>query len=360
MNRCGTAPNRKEGQAIGRMENQKLKLRNITWTGVFPIVVACGTGMPDSNNLFGLSESGLVTRQEAEARALELLDGRVLSSERDEERGIDVYEIDVLRASGSVVEITIVVETGLVIEVESHSPADGDDLDVGGGLLTLRQAKDIATAERPGRVVGWEIERDEDGDWEWEIEIETNGGAEVEVEVDAETGALEVDDDDDDWDYEDIDDDDIDDDYEGVLPQAVVDAALDLVAGTVGDFDRSTEDGFVVWEVEVETASGASVDLYFVGTSARLIEADGDEGPFDYAFEPSGYISLADALAAAALAPGDIESWEFERDEGRMIFELHGFDGVDVEVDALSGAVLDRDNDEDAEDEDDEDDDYGD
>lgn len=321
-------------------------------TALSGLTAACG-GMAAEPGLFETTASGLVTRQEAEDRAVQLLGGQVLSSEREFERGYEVFEIEVLRLSGSMVEIEIEVESGRVLEVESRSPVEGDDLDVGGGLLTLRQAIDIARTIVSGTatLLEWEIERDEDDrDWEWEIVLRAEGDREIEIEIDAETGEFETDDDgteDEPWDEDDFDDDvDV---PAGEVPAGVAAAALAIVPGTIEKAERENEDGYVEWDVDVRTASGARVQLELLATSGRLVEAKGDDGPFDYPFEPDGYVTLAEALDAAGQTRADLESWEFDRDEDRITYELELVDGDDVEVDGITGAVV-RDDDDDVDD----------
>lgn len=318
-------------------------------TALSGLTAACGDDeMAGEPGLFGTTASGLVTRQEAEDRAVQLLGGQILASEREFERGREVFEVEVLRLSGSVVEIEIEVESGRVLEVESESPVEGDDLDVGGGLLTLREAIDIARGTVTGTttLVEWEIERDEDGrDWEWEIVLRAEGGRELEVEIDAETGDFETDDDgteDEPWDDDDFDDDDV---PVGEVPAEVEAAALAIVPGTIEKAERENEDGYVEWDVDVRTASGALVELELLATSGRLVEAKDDDGPFDYPFEPDGYVTLAEARDAAGVAGTGIESWELDRDEDRITYELELIDGDDVEIDAITGARVSDDDD---------------
>lgn len=312
-------------------------------TALSGLTVACGDDASTGAGLFGTSASGLVTRQEAEDLAVQLLGGRILASEQEFERGREVFEIEVLRLSGSVVEIEIELETGLVHEVESDSPVEGDDLDVGGGLLTLQEAIEIARRSVAGSttVVEWEIERDEDGrDWEWEIVLRNANGVETEIEIDAETGDFEADDDgvdDEPWDDDDFDDDDV---PAGEIPADVEAAALALVPGTIVEAERDSDDGYLEWEVDVRTASGALVELELLATSGRLVEAKGSEGPFDYPFEPDGYLTLGEALDAAGLAGADIEEWEFDRDDDRVTYEFDVLEGDDMEVSALDGAIV--------------------
>ena len=230
------------------------------------------------------------------------------------------------------------------MEVESDWPVDGDDLDVGEGLLTLQEAISVALAIQPGTVVEWEIERDEDGtDWEWEIVIRSSQGEETEIEIDALTGEAETDDDRDDdepWDRDDFDG-DYDDDDNAALPASVEAAALATVGGTIESFERDDDEGLSKWEVDVRTASGVEVEIVLSATSGRLLEAAGSDGPFDYAFTPADYLTLAQALAAAGLGLDDIDEWSLDRDDGRMTYDFDVIDGDDVEVDAIEGTRLD-------------------
>ena len=305
--------------------------------------VACGGDSSSSSSpaLFEASTRTIDSRQEAESLAVQLLGGRVLTSEEDVERGRDVYEVEVMRETGSVVEIEIEVSTGRVLEVEGDSLAEGDDLNVGEGLLTLREAIAIALEGRSGAVVEWEIERDEDdAGWEWEIVIRDGQGDESEVEIDAETGEAEVDEDGDDnepWDRDDIDEDDSSDE----LPASIEAAALAMVSGTIESAERDDSEGFSSWSIDVRTTSGAEVDVELLAGSGRLYEADGSEGPFDYAFTPTGYLTLAQALSAASIGPNDIDEWSLDRDDDRMTYDFELIDGDSIEVDALDGTVID-------------------
>jgi len=327
------------------------------------LVVACGEdGVPTSSkSLFDISSSSLTSREEAEDLAVRLLGGRILASERRQERGREVFEIEVLRLSGSVVEIDVEAASGRVLEVESESPVEGDDLDVGSGLLTLREAIDIARRTVTGTttLVAWEIELDDDArdpDWEWEIVLRSASGETTEVEIDARSGDFETDDDssDEPWDDDDFDDDDV---PVGQVPADVAAAALALVPGTIEQAERETEDGYLEWEVVVRTASGARVTIEISATSGRLIEAYGESGPFDYPFEPAGYLTLSEALAAAALSATDIQGWEFDRDEDRVTYEFESVNQRWVEIDAATGALVDDDDDDDDDRWDDDDDD---
>ncbi len=279
------------------------------------------------------SGAGPLDRRGAERRALELLGGTVLAAERSEERGLPVFEVDVRRASGALVEIDLAVADGSVVEIECDHPAD-DDLEVEPGFLSLAEARRIALDLRPGRVTRWELELDDGFRWVWEFEIESRSG-EHEVEVDARTGEAEVDDDDferDEWDRR--------------RPRSeqervgrvleTIDAAVQTVLRGAVIVELEMEDGEV--EVEVETRRGARVELEFTWLG-RLVEAEHEEGPMGDDLTPPGLLSLSDALAAAGRTFDDLEDWEFERDDGALVYELDFRYGEDVKVNAIDGRV---------------------
>ncbi|MCM2562262.1 PepSY domain-containing protein [Lutimaribacter sp. EGI FJ00015] len=73
--------------------------------------------------------------------------------------------------------------------------ADDDDQDRArraldaGEILPLSSILSVAEAERPGRVIEVELERD-DGNWIYELELVTPGGRLYEMEIDAATGTV--------------------------------------------------------------------------------------------------------------------------------------------------------------------------
>lgn len=307
------------------------------------LLAACG-GDPDAapGTLVGLSDltgspfvagSGAVDRAGAEQRALDLLGGTVLDVEAEFERGLEIWEVEVRRSSGALVEIDIVAESGDVLEIECDRHVAGDDLSVEPGYLSLAEAIRIATDARSGTVEAWELELDDGLRWTWEIEL-TDGDDEFDVEVDAETGAVDPDHDrDDDWD-------------DRVEPTASIVAAARAILpdATITEAERE-DDG---WDLDLVSSSGADIDLE-LDADGQLLEANGDEGPFDYAVTPSGLISLADALSAAGRTADELDSWELEGpddddddrddDDDGFVWSLD-FDDDEIDVDAVTGTVL--------------------
>lgn len=200
------------------------------------LVGACGTSTPQTPR-FDVNASALldgpfrdredlgeaVDAEGARSIAERLLGGQALAIEFEVERGLDVYEVEVRRPSGSVVEIEIAAVNGGILEIESDEPVAGDDLDVGPDFLTLQQAIAAAAMVADGALSEWELEFEDDGRWVWEIGFAGVDDDEREVELDARTGAIRYDDDgaepwDDDDAGEDDDEEDCDDEGDDLCP----------------------------------------------------------------------------------------------------------------------------------------------
>lgn len=306
-----------------------------------------------ANGPFGTG-TGALTAAGAETRATEVVAGTVISADREVRRGLDVYEVYVLTAEGTVVSVYIVADTGEILEVEQVREGPVPDLQPVEGFISLSEAIEIALRAQSGTVVGWELEPDDDSTWAYELYIRSAAGQLYEVEIDARSGAVvEVElesaddrddwDDDDEWDNDDWDDrDDWEDDADGPGPgrSRIEAAALRFVDGRVTDIDTETDDGYRAWSVEVERTTGAEVELYLLDPSLALVSAEGTDGPFDYDFDPGpAYLSLSEARAAAGVG-GDLDGWEFEREDGRLVWTLALDDDDEVEIDAVTGAVL--------------------
>lgn len=94
--------------------------------------------------------------------------------------------------------------------------------------------------------------------------------------------------------------------------------AEDAVGGDAGDSERSTEGEVEVWEVEVAMANGATVEVKVDLDLGHVVVVEDKVGPFDYAdFTPTDGVLAYSAIKARALeqVAGDIEAWEFKREE---------------------------------------------
>ena len=195
--------------------------------------------------------------------------------------------------------------------------------DVLGKLATVteQEARDAALKTVPGTVEDIDLGT-EDGWVVWDVDIRTTDGGKAELMIDAGdvTNVAQDADDRDDDDYferDDHDDDDYydrddrddsydrddDDDYrdsdygsskvEGtvarptdgsslakvakVTAEQASEAALKAVPGTIKDVDLDTEDGWVVWEIEVASENGQEVNLLVDAGSAKVLHQETDD-----------------------------------------------------------------------------------
>jgi len=116
--------------------------------------------------------------------------GEVVKLERKDERGVPVYEFEVLGADGKSWELECDANTGKIIEEEQEVASPDDPLFKAKAKISLDQAKKIALDAYPGEVVETEYEIESNGDASYEFDIKTKEGKEVKVEVDAATGKI--------------------------------------------------------------------------------------------------------------------------------------------------------------------------
>ena len=137
------------------------------------------------------------------------------------------------------------------------------------------------------------------------------------------------------------------DDHAGLITQQEAEVMVTGIAGgTVVSNERAIERGLSVFEVKVRLDSGASIEVKVDEATGRVVEIEGESGPFDDEIAPSGFISLADAVTrATALHPGAVlVRYELELDDSlRWKYELEiTVDAVlyEIELDARTGDLL--------------------
>ncbi|MDA0195964.1 MAG: PepSY domain-containing protein [Bacteroidetes bacterium] len=89
------------------------------------------------------------------------------------------------------------------------------------------------------------------------------------------------------------------------------------------------------------------MEISIVSELGKIIEIEGQIGPFDYSLDPEGdFISLEEALEKALkeVKGGEIERWELEIEEdNKWEFEIHITNDEgrwEVEIDAFTGLVI--------------------
>lgn len=168
----------------------------------------------------------LIGFEKASSIALALSDGKVISTELDEDDGRQQYEVEI-QDNDYDYDYEIDAFTGEVLERDRDRLDDDDDREVNlenrnstqvaaGNMISAEQAAEIALKESGGGAVV-ELDMDsDDGVQHYDVEI-VDGNKEFELEINAADGKVlkfeqDEDDDDDDWDEKDDDNDDRDND----------------------------------------------------------------------------------------------------------------------------------------------------
>ena len=315
----------------------------------FPAIAAATLG---AGAIPRLGATGPVDAAGAAARALEIVPGTVVETESDTERGLVVWEVKVRTASGGLVEVKIVADNGAVLEIEGETGPFDYEVTPGAPLVPLSVARAAALAAQAGTLKQWQLEMEELNRWEYEFYIIAADGTLYELEVNAETGVVishktrsglgENDggqSHDDDEDVPDL----------GPVPDAVRNAALNLVPGsTFVEASPERENGVIVWEVKV-AAAGAEVQVSIVPETLTLWEAASKDPAYDGDLDPGqGLVTLqaarATAVTASARPASEIARWQLQQDESdatwQWRFRFEGSVQVRVRINATSGAVV--------------------
>lgn len=116
--------------------------------------------------------------------------GEVVKLERKEERGVPIYEFDILAKDGKEWDVECDAASGKVTEVEQEVASPDDPLFKAKAKIGLQEAKKIALQAVPGEIIEVEYEIEENGDASYEFDIKPKDGGEVKLEVDAATGKI--------------------------------------------------------------------------------------------------------------------------------------------------------------------------
>lgn len=264
--------------------------------------------------LLNAASSGGRTREgisidELTAAILEVLEGaKKIEIKEGEERGLAVYEIELLLASGGTLEVVVVKELFEILEVEGQSGPFDYDIDPQGSFISLSEAFLLAKDSLGGEITRWELELEEENKWEFEIHVTTDAGK-FEVEIDAFSGAiLDINK------FEEEDEEDFEEEDEQV-PANVLEAIGWYIEGDLVQASKYKKEEEVYWNIYVKTTSGALVKLVITEDTEDLVDARDEEGPYDYEITPGeNFISLTEAIEVAQAAfEGELYYWYFEQ-----------------------------------------------
>lgn len=148
---------------------------------------------------------------------------------------------------------------------EPTSPADASDREDPAEIVILSAiAQAIEAAENHSGGTAYKID-DEDGDNVWEIDVLLPDGGGMEIDVDRANYSI-VDTDTDDPDVREL--------PSTTLLEAIS-AAMAHTPGVLDDAELDTEDGRVVWQVELDkTADGDDIELYLDAETLDVVKID--------------------------------------------------------------------------------------
>lgn len=135
----------------------------------------------------------------------------------------------------------------------------------------------------------------------------------------------------------------------GITPEEAVDIARGIVDGQLEEIELDTEDGRLIYEVEL-SAYGEDFEIDVDARTGEVMDLDDDLRHFQHDKDRTGpqegaQISPAEAklIALDVIGDGYVDDIELEFENGRLVYEVEvesDDDDIDVYVDAYSGEIL--------------------
>ncbi len=130
--------------------------------------------------------------------------------------------------------------------------------------------------------------------------------------------------------------------------EKVIEVLEELFPGSfVVESEEDEERGLTVVKFQIQLNEDAFIEFSLVVELGRILEIEGQLGPFDYDIEPGGnFVGLQQAIQAALseISGGEIERWELELEEdNKWEFEIHIVNDEgrwEIEIDAFSGRII--------------------
>lgn len=90
-------------------------------------------------------------------KALDILEGRVIHSEADEEDGFKVWEVFIRTESEAVVKFTFLQDSGRLLQIKGKKPPFDYDFKPGEDFLLFSEAKHLALSYIEGEIIKWKF-----------------------------------------------------------------------------------------------------------------------------------------------------------------------------------------------------------
>jgi uncharacterized membrane protein YkoI len=116
--------------------------------------------------------------------------GQVMKVEFKLEQEREVYEFNVRGLDGHDWDLECLKTSAEIVEIEREVSNPNHPLFKSNVKYNEQEARDIALALHPGKIVEVEYEIEANGNSSYEFDIETSQGFEVKIEIDAATGEV--------------------------------------------------------------------------------------------------------------------------------------------------------------------------
>ncbi len=246
----------------------------------------------------------------------EFMEGsEVLEVSEGEDRGLQVWEFEILLSNGAIMEIVIVPELSKVLMVEGNDGPYEYTIEFGDTFISLENAFDIALdAVESGEILRWELELEEENIWEFEVIIENDFGI-FEVEVKAVDGTvLKIK----------TEEDELNDDSEA--PEDILEQVSAMTDGEIIHSELDESDKGNIWKIIVQTESVHRLWFLFTEVGEHFL-TEGEGGPLGYQFDPGEeYLSLAETgqKMSEEFGPIPYKEWSYRQGEdGEWKYHFH-------------------------------------
>jgi uncharacterized membrane protein YkoI len=241
--------------------------------------------------------------------ALSLFPGEIIEGHFQHNDHKNYWKLHIRSESGAVVRFLIEEDPISLLEMKAEEEPFDYNIEPGEDLISLEEARGIAASLNDGDLIQWKFgyEGDDGNFFPFYLLRLLQGDEDFKVLIHAETGEVIETNEPKEEDHG---------DHHDLAPEEVILLAKSYFEGEVIHSEKHIAGDLVVWELVLQSDSGAQVKFYIVESTQELLSMKGIEGPFDYNIEPGDpYISLNAAIEIAhAEFDGQMSRWEFRND----------------------------------------------
>ena len=125
----------------------------------------------------------------------------------------------------------------------------------------------------------------------------------------------------------------------------VLDFSFSIYNGEIFKIEKKFKKEIPVWNIEMVTKNGGSLELEISGAEEKLLEIIADEGPFDYEINPGNEIIPLSAATKTAeeFTSQKVKKWKLIKFKEKYEYDFWLFTKsgkAQVRIDALSGEII--------------------